>query len=192
MNYQDLTDVELLALMKDDDEKAFEEIYSRFHDFLYTYAFKLTGEENETSDILQVLFVNLWTKRHHLEISGKLVNYLHQGIKYGFLNEERRRATLSKYQESLKQYLSEGYTHTEEQLFEKELVNRLRKIAEEIPGKGGQIFLMTYFDNLSVSEVAETLGISEKTVRNLQSKATKDVRLKSGLSIALFFLSTGL
>ncbi|SKB82544.1 RNA polymerase sigma-70 factor, ECF subfamily [Sphingobacterium nematocida] len=188
MDYQTLDEHELLALLRSDDQRAFDEIYARFHDFLFFYAYKLTQDESESRDILQALFVNLWTKRNELEIKGTILSYLHQGIKYGFLNEERRKTVVSKYKESLHKYLQEGYTHTEEAVFEKELIKRLRGLAEEMPGKSGQVFLMAHFDNLSISQIAELLDISEKTVRNLQSKAVKDVRLKLGLAIAIFLL----
>ncbi|TDQ80127.1 RNA polymerase sigma factor [Sphingobacterium yanglingense] len=188
MDYQGLDEHELLALLKSDDKKAFDEIYARFHDFLFFYAYKLTNDEFASRDILQALFVNLWIKRNDLQIKGSVLSYLHQGIKYGFLNEERRKSVVTQYKQSLHAYLQEGYTHAEEKVFEKELVRRLHDLAEEMPGKAGQVFVLTYFDNLSVSQIAEMLNVSEKTVRNLHSRAIKDARLKLGLAIAVFLL----
>lgn len=189
MDYSDLEDATLLELLKQDDEMAFKEIYVRFHDFLYHYAFRLTnGNKEESQDILQTLFLNLWNKRNEIHVSGKLFSYLYQSIQYGFLNQERSKSTFSRYSEDLRNYIGEGKATTEEYIFEKELEQRLRKIAEAMPGKGGEIFTLFYFDNYTHSEIAGILGISEKTTKNLLYKSTKDIRLKIGLSIVLLFL----
>lgn len=188
-NYSILDEKELLLLLKEDDEKAFREIYVRFHDFLYRYVYKLTrGDEQGSQDILQTLFLNLWNKRNDLNISGKLYNYLNQGVRYGFLNQERSKGNLSRYQDDLLRFIHQGKATTEDYIFEKELTARLRKLAEEIPGKGGEAFLLFHLEQYSHAQIAEALGVSEKTVKNLLSKSTKDIRLKIGLSLTLLFL----
>ncbi len=189
MVYSQLKDTELMQLVKQDDELAFREIYRRFHDFLYTYAFRLTGgNDEESQDIVQTIFLNLWEKRSTLDISGKMFNYLNQSVRYGFLNQQRNRTNLTTYKTDLLHYIHEGRTQTDDYIFEKELVERLRQLAQNIPGKGGDIFLLYYFDNYSHAEIASTMGISEKTVKNLLSKSTKDLRLKIGLSLSMFLL----
>jgi len=61
--YRKLEDTALLQLLRKDDEQSFREIYARFHDFLYIYAFRLTGgDEYESQYILQTLFHDLWNK----------------------------------------------------------------------------------------------------------------------------------
>ncbi len=189
MIYSQLEDTELMEMLKKDDESAFREIYNRFYDFLYTYAFRLTGgNEEESQDIVQTIFLNLWDKRNTLNISGKMFNYLNQSVRYGFLNQQRNKANLTTYKTDLLNYINEGMTQTDDYIFEKELVERLRRLAQDMPGKGGDIFMLYYFDNYSHAEIAGTLGISEKTVRNLLSRSTKDLRLKIGLSLSMFLL----
>lgn len=178
-----------MALVKLDDEFAFREIYSRFHDFLFTYAFRLTGgHEEESQDIVQAIFVNLWDKRNTLDISGKMFNYLSQSVRYGFLNQQRNKTNLSTYKENLLHYIHEGSPQTDDYIFEKELIARLRRLAKDMPGKGGEVFLLYYFDHYSHAEIAQSMGISEKTVKNLLSRSTKDIRLKIGLSLSLLLL----
>lgn len=188
MVYTDLDDEALFDLVKTDDARAFETLYNRFHDFLYVYAHKLTGNDSDSDEIIQTIFVNLWEKRSELAISGQLFAYLHRSVRYGFLNQQRNREVLGRYQQDLQQYLLRHDNPTESLLFEKELVSRLRELAQQLPGKGGQAFLMAYFDNYSHAEIAQALGISEKTVKNLLSHAAKDLRLRTGLAIALFFI----
>lgn len=188
-NYRDLDEAELLRLLEKGDERAFKEIYLRFHDFLYSYAFRLTrGNEQESEDILQTLFLNLWTKRADLQITGKLFNYLSQSVRYGFLNQERIKSNLSRYQDDLFRFIEEGKATTDEYLFENELTARLRQVAESIPGKGGEVFLLYHLEQYDHAQIAAKLSISEKTVKNLLSRSTKDIRLRLGLALALLFV----
>src|SRR5690606_36736664 len=107
---------------------------------------------------------------------------------FGFLNQERRKSNFSRYQDDLFRFIEEGKSTTEEYLFENELTLRLRKIAENTPGKGGEVFLLFHLEQKNHSEIAAKLGISEKTVQNLLTRFTKDIRRKLGLSLLLLFL----
>jgi RNA polymerase sigma-70 factor (ECF subfamily) len=46
-----------------------------------------------------------------------------------------------------------------------------------IPGKGGEVFHLFYIRKLSKSEIAQTMGISEKTVSNHMSDALKFLKM---------------
>ena len=72
---------------------------------------------------------------------------------------------------------------------------RLWKAVEDLPVRCRKVFLLCKRDGLSYREVAQTLGISEKTVENHVSKAMKALRKAYGLNdgdrslnISIFFL----
>ena len=67
----------------------------------------------------------------------------------------------------------------------------LRIIENEIanmPGKMREIFELSRKSHLSHREIAETLGISEKTVKNQVNNALKILRTRLGLLNYLIFL----
>ncbi|SEM85761.1 RNA polymerase sigma-70 factor, ECF subfamily [bacterium A37T11] len=186
--YRTLPEDQLIALLKQGDESAFNEIYLRYYDFLITYSFKLTGDEQESKDIVQDLFVNLWTNRLKTEITGKLFSYLHQGVRYGFLYRERGKNSTTRFQEGLKHFLKRENNAVDNYILEKELIARLEKLAMTLPGKTGKVFLMTHFGNYSPEEIAKAMGINERTVKNLLSQAVKNMKLRLGLALLLGIL----
>ncbi|SEM04025.1 RNA polymerase, sigma subunit, SigY [bacterium A37T11] len=179
---------ELLLRLKEGDEVVFTRIYHHYHPFLYSLAYKLTGDEDESNDIIQDIFIKFWQKRAQLDIQGMLLGYLQFMVRNCFLNRERDRGTWSRYQADLMDYLKEERLPVEEYVFERELIVRLEQIAATLPGKMGQVFLMTHFQHFSEAEIALALGISEKTVKNLLSMAMGNVKVQLGLSVLLFLL----
>ncbi|SEN02110.1 RNA polymerase sigma-70 factor, ECF subfamily [bacterium A37T11] len=182
-----IDEVHLLEKLREGDERAFRAIYNHYYDFLLMYAFQLSQDEDVAQDIVQDIFLNLWIKRASLDIHSSLFNYLHQSVRFGFFKQERKKGTDTAYKEDLRQYIH-NYAHAgDEFLFEKELIARLEKLADDLPGKEGQIFTLTYFSQLTPEEIAEKLGVSQKTVTNLLARAVKNLKLQLGLGIILSY-----
>jgi DNA-directed RNA polymerase specialized sigma24 family protein len=62
-DYSSLSDQELTVLLKEGDHAAYAKIYDRYQGLLYTYACKITKDEDEAADIVQEVFIYLWDKR---------------------------------------------------------------------------------------------------------------------------------
>jgi len=189
--YSTLDEKALLALVQQrDDHTAFSELYDRFSHFLLAYAQKITQDSDEAKDIVQTVFVNLWSNRMQLDVKGPLFNYLLTSVRYGFYKLVRSKQVVSKYEADLQQYLSEERDTTDEYIQERELMERLERLAESFPDTMGKVFVMTYFHQLSPAEIADRLHISVRTVQNLLSQAGRRARLGIGLAIALLLLNT--
>ncbi len=188
-DYGILDENELLDRLQQSDHAAFSEIYQRFSLFLLTYAHKITQDESEAQDIVQTIFTNLWANRERLSVRGPLFNYLLQSVRYGFYKSLRSRQTFSRYEADLQKFLLEERSTTDEYILERELMERLEKLAENFPEQMGKVFIMTHFQHLSPIEIAQKLRISKRTVQNLLSQASKRARLGIGLVIALAVLS---
>lgn len=190
-DYRTLNERQLLQLMqRGDDHLAFSELYNRFSHFLLAYAYKITQDSCESQDIVQNIFVSIWTNRSNIKIEGPLFNYLVKSVRFGFYKSIRRKDTFGKYETDLQNYLLHEYNAIDEYLVEKELMDRLEKLTEGFPESMGKVFIMTYFEGLSPQLIAQTLQISERTVHNLISQSAKRARLGLGLSIALALLAT--
>src|SRR5690606_9247515 len=98
-DYHTLNERELLRLIHEEgDHLAFSEIYHRFSHFLLAYAHKITQDSADTQDIVQNIFVSLWTNRNRLKIEGPLFNYLIRSVRFGFYKSVRGKQTFSKYE----------------------------------------------------------------------------------------------
>src|SRR5690242_14987238 len=72
----------LLCGLKHSDPVVFKIIYRLHWRKLYNIAFYYTRTEEDAEDIVQDVFISLWSRRETLELRGALENYLVRSVKY--------------------------------------------------------------------------------------------------------------
>lgn len=185
----DTTDVKaLLEKLRDGDGTAFTTIFNQYNQFLFLQAYKLTRDEDDARDIVQDIFVNLWDNREKLNIHMPLVVYLSKSVRFGFFKKIRNSSNRIRYEQDFASYIDNGKCTTDEILLEQELVERLKQLAASMPHKTGKALILKYLEAYSISEIAETLDLSTKTVSNILSQAKNDLKLKLGMAILLSLL----
>ncbi|RYU92136.1 RNA polymerase sigma-70 factor [Mucilaginibacter terrigena] len=170
--YQMWPDAELLAMLRGDDRKAFEMLYQKYSARVYQAAYNLFRDKVICEDLVQELFIDLWTKRNKLNISS-LEWYLKVAIKNRVLMYLRtQRATLDL---SAIATLTEKYT-TDSRLIQNDISTILENNVERLPEKCRQIFTLSRKEYLSNKEIASRLNISTKTVENQITIALRHLR----------------
>jgi RNA polymerase sigma-70 factor (family 1) len=170
--YQMWPDVELLALLRLDDRKAFEMLYNKYSPKIYHVAYNLFRDKAICEDLVQELFIDLWTKRNNLNISS-LEWYLKVAIKNRVLMYIRtQKATLDL---SAIAMLTEKYA-TDSKLLQNDISTILENNVERLPEKCRQIFTLSRKEYLSNKEIASRLNISIKTVENQMTIALRYLR----------------
>ncbi|OKS88776.1 RNA polymerase sigma factor [Mucilaginibacter polytrichastri] len=79
--YTDLSDFELIALIKKDDSNAYKEIYYRYTGILYTHAYSKLQDREEAKDVVQDVFSYLWSRRATIEFQINVSGYLYQSLR---------------------------------------------------------------------------------------------------------------
>lgn len=175
--YKSLTDNELFCLMQDGDKYAFEEIYERFNGLLYIYACKLVHDKEDARDIVQEIFVYLWSNPN-IKIKSQLSSYLYTAVRYKIFDWLDKNKSKSNYLLSLEKFVDQGDCITDNYIREKEFASIIEKEVSLLPPKMRQIFEMSRQQHLSQKEIAELLHLSDKTVKKQMSNALKVLRLK--------------
>jgi len=182
-NYSRLSDNELAAIMAD-DSAAFTEIYERHWSAMYRSAYNVLRDENACLDIVQEVFVWFWEHRLTLEMSS-VKSYLLVAVKYKVANFIRNSKVRSSFFERLpKVELDDDYP--DEALEVKELQEMIKKFVLELPDRCQEVFNLSRNEHLSNREIAEKLGITEKTVENQINTALK--RIKGNLGRLAVFI----
>ena len=187
--YSSFTLEELLLRIKEDDHRAFDELYAKTWKQLYIKTYSKLKIEDLAKDIVQEVFVDFWNKRHVRDIQN-VQAYLMQAVKFKVLDEFRK----SRYEfveiDNFIEHLRED-TDADSQLISKEFFSALKQWMEKLPDKRREIFKLKYEDGLTNKEIAEKLGVSVKTVQNqlLNSSAELKVLLRTALfaHFLLFF-----
>ncbi|MCX3265721.1 RNA polymerase sigma factor [Pedobacter agri] len=187
--YQSLTDHELFVLMQDGDKCAFEEIYERFNGLLYIYACKMVPDREDARDIVQEIFVYLWSNPN-IQIKTQLSSYLYTAVRYKIFDWLDKNKSRTNYLQSLEDFSQKGDYVTDDYIREKEFAALIEKEVSLLPSKMRVIFEMSRRQHLTQKEIAEILHLSDKTVKKQMSNALKVLRLKltSFLLLAIILL----
>jgi RNA polymerase sigma-70 factor (ECF subfamily) len=171
---QDRTDKELLELLRQDDSEAFEVIYKKYFNRLFGHAFKMLKNKAVCKDIVQEIFVQLWTKRHTQDIQA-LDAYLNAITRFQVFKTIRS----SRLHEDLfdAEHELPGCCNTDHRITEKEIARVLSKGITQLPGKCQAIFAMSRIEQLSTKEIALKLAIAPKTVENQLTIALRKLRV---------------
>jgi RNA polymerase sigma-70 factor (family 1) len=181
-----LTDDELFSLLKQRDMGAFTEIYNRYWKLLFNAAYHASHNREESLDICQTLFIWLWENSQVIVLKTTLKGYLYTAVKYKVANMIRN----GKIRESLIEDLEaiDPRRYKENELEVKELKSFISQLIDELPERCREVFLLSRDEQLSHKEIADQLGIAEKTVDEQVYRALKKLRLPLGRLASIFLL----
>jgi len=188
------TEKELLIALKNDDSRAYKQIYMTYYQGLCVYINSYTNNIQTSEDIVQNVLLKVWEERDRIQVHSSIKSYLYKSAYYSFIDFYRKKKTFNKKLESLRYKILNDLLEEEVGLKEKRLI-ALRKAIDNLPSKCKEIFVLSKFDGLKYKEIAETLDISINTVENQIGKALKTLREKMvdarylNLFISFFFRS---
>jgi RNA polymerase sigma-70 factor (ECF subfamily) len=184
----DMSDEELLKEYQAGNRQAFELIYNRYKGVLYIHAYKMLRDEDEAKDVVQELFIKLYSKASIICLRTTLSAYLYASIRNRILDIIAHKRIKTDYLASLEDFVQQGVYTTDQLMREKELAFQIEKEVSLLPEKMRQIFEMSRNANLSHKEIAAKLDISDKTVKKQISNALKLIKLRlhlHGISIVI-------
>jgi RNA polymerase sigma-70 factor (ECF subfamily) len=174
--YGDLTDEQLMALLKIGHDEAFDCLYYRYRNKLVSIAYNRLKSKEIAEELVQDVFADVWQKRFRLQLRNKLSSYLCTAIKYAALDYIRAQKTKDKYiAEMLK--TSDATTSSIEGLYVDELDYHLNKSIDALPEKCREVFILSRFEDNSVREISEKLNISPETAKYHIAHALKRLRV---------------
>lgn len=170
-------DRELIKRLTRGDVFAFDEIFMRFNEKIFTFAFKNLRNKQDAQGIVQDVFFALWEEKSRLKDVINLDAWIF-GICFNIIRKRFRQ--LARERTSLKDF-SEGVDSedntTAVDIEYNDLLKRAENIIEQLPPRQKLIFNLSKIDGLSNQEISQKLNISRKTVENLLSKAKAHIRV---------------
>lgn len=177
-------DIIIAEQIRNGDVRAYEKIFNEYYGMLCLFAKKITGDMERARDIVQEVFVNLYSDRTTLHINTSLKSYLFKCVYNACLNNVKQHKIHSIHQEYLKQHSPLSFS--QDMVVRAELEEAIRITVESLPDQCRRIFKMNRYDGKKNSLIAEELGISIRTVETQISKAL--TVLRTNLADFLAFL----
>lgn len=175
-----LSDNELIRLIKKNKETAFEELFYRYENRVFLYAFKLTSSKETAEELLQDIFVKIWGFRDKIDETKDFSSLLFRIAKNHILNFLRNQLKLKKEQNNQIHFaeIATNYQTADENLVLKEYTQFLDSALKQLPHQRYTIYKMSRENGMSYGEIAADLGISVNTVRIQIVEALKHIRQK--------------
>ncbi|WP_220388737.1 RNA polymerase sigma factor [[Flexibacter] sp. ATCC 35208] len=171
-----LPDHQLLQLLSAGSQASYTVIYERYSEILFRHAYNMLEDRAEAEDVIQEVFLMLWTKRAGAAGAKSLSGYLYASVRNRILNHLTHQKVVDKYLDSIRTYMEAGGYTADELLREKELAAVIEREIEAMPPKMREIFLMSREQELSHKSIGELLNISDKTVKQQVYKAVKQLK----------------
>ena len=153
-----------------DFKSAFDEYYNP----LCNYANSFLKDTEASEDIVQDVFIRIWEKRQDLISAGTLRFYLFTAIRNNCLTylQKQKKSVV----EPLKEQGVDHFDIDREAIKENDYKALLTQSIALLPPKCREVFLLSRISKLSYQQIAESQGISIKTVENQIGKALRVIR----------------
>lgn len=175
-----LTDSRLWDLASKGDITAFELLYKRYWAILLDEAYRRLKVKEEAEEVVQEVFIDLFTRREHIAITHSLSGYLHKAVQFRVFNKIRSYIVQRSYRQLAALRLEDQAEDIFAESEFRELDQAIRKAILRLPEKCRQVFLLSREHNLGHKQIAQQLNISQNTVERHIGKALKYLREEFG------------
>lgn len=180
------TDKDLLVLIKNGHEHAWELVYRKYWQQLYSSALAVLKDQQMCEDIIQDIFMKLWTNRDRLRIEVSIPAYLQTCVRH----EVYRKLRSGRVDEDIFDEVYEKIVAALDcnDIEYKEMNSQINIIVERLPEKCRLVYRLSREEYLSNKQISEKLNISIKTVENHMTKALCFLKTAMGQLSALAFI----
>ena len=181
-----MDDTSLIGQIKEGNTLAFKQFFDRHYRPLCSYLVNFTNDNHAAEDLAQLVFVDFWNKRNTIDIRSSVKSYLYKMAYNQFLTSLRQKKREATVLEQLKyEALQTIAVPTEAELEQKS--QRLWRVIEQLPDRCQEV-LRLKMEGLKYKDIAETLGLSVKTVESQMRVAFIKIREDYKEDLLLFLL----
>lgn len=187
-----MDEIALWAQLKAGEKAALEAIYRSQVDQLFRYGCKFSKDEGLVKDSIQDLFIELWRNHKGLGATNSVKKYLLAAL----------RRKIIKTQGKQKRWLLKDQTNAidfeldmapEELIINEEVsaeqIKLVKNAFEQLSKRQKEAIYLKFYVGLDYEEIGEIMDINYQSIRNLVSKALKNMKQKIGdILLVLFFL----
>lgn len=186
------SDQELIERIQERDATAFETLFARYSEAIRRHAARMVRDENAAEDIVQEVFLRVWTCAEQWDNQGEFRAWLFTIARNLALNhlrtvQRRRQQSLEipadeideEDESPIPSWLIDTASLGPDAMLEQvEQYELLRRLVDELPEEKREAIRLFYETEMGIREIAFTLGIAEGTVKSRLHYATKRLAQK--------------
>ena len=183
-----VNDSDLFDAVRAGDARALDELFRRYYADLCRVSIRFVQQAATAEDIVQEMFVTLWTRREKLPGDTHSVSgYLRRSVRNRSLNYLRDQQRIPVDDGELPDTTASYQTATAgiEQAEDRQRIDRA---IDRLPERCRLVFVMSKVEEMTHQEIADGLDISVKTVENQMTRAYK--YLRQWLAVLLLLITS--
>lgn len=174
--FMDSQPQELLKKAQSGDTQAFETLYNECFTPVYRYLYKRVRNKDDAMDLAQTVFVKLATTTAVYEIGNSgLLSYLFTVARNTLIDFSRKESHGIIYDDELLQE-SDTLERSDQAMQAHEHRDLMVRALQELDDPTREIMELRFVDGMKSHEIAQVVGKSEESVRQIQSRALKKLR----------------
>ncbi|UYQ94185.1 sigma-70 family RNA polymerase sigma factor [Chitinophaga horti] len=171
------TDQDLIARIAAGSEEALGQLFERYWEQLYLSAYRKLADDQLAREVVNDVFMDIWRLRGQRDISN-VPAYLGKAVYNRVINKLVGKKDVYFF-DILENHGASLY-EADQNLLQKDLIAMIGAWITTLPERRREIFIRHYFEHLTTAEIAEKMGISQKTVQNQLSAAVQYLRTHYG------------
>ncbi|SHM76154.1 RNA polymerase sigma-70 factor, ECF subfamily [Cyclobacterium lianum] len=156
---------EIVLLLRQGDKSAFDELYQRYVDKMLGFADTFLGDPDESEEVVQVIFVNIWEKRKQLDPGKNIGAYLFRSLKNQILNHLRNISRHCQLTAIPVESQMDGADILRQICVQESKLQVMSSIGE-MPEVQQRVFLLSRVEGMSNREIAKKLKLSVRTIEH--------------------------
>ncbi len=144
------------------EPEAFDCLVQRYQPVLYNVALRVTGNPDDAQDIAQMAFLRAWTNLHKFDPGRRFFSWLYRIALNLSLTTKSRRAEITEVPENLASIAASPL----EEIEMRQRRQSMNKAIASLPLHYREVVLLRHMGELSYQEIADALGLPEKTVKS--------------------------
>lgn len=164
----------LLLQVAGGNDKAFRQLFYTYHQPLAMHVFRLTQSVELAEEIVQDVFLKIWTNRETLTEVRNFRAYLFVVSKNQTLNALRK---LAKERDNKKAYEKEAAIlyYNKESEKDSDYYNLIDQAIGQLPPQQQKVYCLSRHNCLKYQEIAQQLNISRETVKKYMQLAIASI-----------------
>lgn len=166
----------LIAELKRGSKEAFDRIYALYAGRLFAYCVQYTKCREDAEEIVQDVFLALWTRRESIRQEESLRSLLFIMSKHRVINAYRSTLNSPIYEDFLNCQNELPRDEDHYPIEYEQYLQAVKATIRRLPSTQQRVIALSRFSHLSNKEIAERLSLSEQTVKNQLSVGLKTLR----------------
>lgn len=167
------------------DIASFQELVERYKKKVYYIAYDMVGDHFDAEDISQEVFIKVFRFIKKFRKDAKLSSWLYQVTINTCIDAHRKKSSKPhvSMESSQIESIQQTSSHRESNLSEPErkavssmLQRRIQQMLHKISPRERSVFVMRYYNDLKIGEIAEILNVSTNTIKSLLLRAKKKLK----------------